>query len=61
MDVDIVIDKLTDCLEDTRTGAVVKTYYRQVEGNISRNSYERWKFNWQTTQQHGYDVYDFAG
>lgn len=45
MEVDILIDGITDCLVDTRTGEEVETEYRKRETPIRPKDYKRWKFN----------------
>lgn len=34
MEIDILIDKLTDCLIDTQTGKIVNTEYKKRETDI---------------------------
>lgn len=46
MEVDILIDRITDCLIDTRTGEEVETEYRLREMPIRPKDYKGWKFNW---------------
>ncbi len=58
MEVDIVIDKITDCLIDTRTGREVETEYRMREVPIRPKDYKRRKFNWSTTEKNGYSIYE---
>ena len=58
MEVDILIDGITDCLLDTRTGEEVETEYRMRETPIRPKDYEGWKFNWSITEKNGYDIYE---
>ena len=44
MEVDILIDRITDCLIDTRTGREVETYYQRRETPIRPKDYKGWKF-----------------
>ena len=54
MEVDIIIDKITDCLIDTVTGEEVETEYRIRETPISPKDYNGWRFNWSITEKNGY-------
>lgn len=58
MEIDIVIDKITDCLIDTRTGKEVKTEYRMRKTPIRPKDYKGWKFDWSITEENGYDIYE---
>ena len=58
MEVDILIDRITDCLIDTRTGEEVETEYRMREASIRPRDYRGWKFNWSITEKNGYDIYE---
>lgn len=58
MEVDILIDRLTDCLVDKRTGKEVNTEYRLKQEEIKEDDFKEWKFNWRTTQENGYDIYE---
>ena len=58
MEIDILIDKLTDCLLDTETGKIVKTEFIKKETKIRSTEYKGWKFNWSTPQKNGYDIYE---
>ena len=58
MEVDILIDRITDCLIDTRTGEEVETEYRLRETSIKLKDYKGWKFNWSITEKNGYDIYE---
>ena len=58
MEVDILIDRITDCLIDTRTGEEVETEYRMRETIIRPKDYKGWKFNWRITEKNGYDKYE---
>lgn len=49
MEVDILIDSITDCLIDTRTGEEVETAYRVREMPIRPKDYKGWKFDWSIT------------
>lgn len=60
MDVSIAIDKLTDCLVDATTGERVKTHYEAASITVEEAKKlkdEGWNFQWDETQQDGYDVY----
>lgn len=58
MEVDVLIDRITDCLIDTGTGEEVKTKYRKRETQIRPKDYRGWKFNWSITEENGYDIYE---
>lgn len=58
MEVDILIDKITDCLIDMRTGEKVETEYRMRETPIRSTDYKGWKFNWKATEKNGYHIYE---
>lgn len=58
MEVDILIDKITDCLIDMRTGEKVETEYRMRETPIRSADYKGWKFNWKATEKNGYHIYE---
>lgn len=58
MQVDVLIDKLTDCLVERETGNVVDTEYAERTTAIRRKEFAGWKFDWSTTQKDGYTVYD---
>ena len=58
MEVDVLIDKITDCLIDTRTGEEVETEYRVRETPIRPKDYKEWKFNWGITEKNGYHIYE---
>lgn len=58
MEVDILIDRITDCLIDTRTGREVETYYQRRETPIRPKDYKGWKFDWSITEKNGYHIYE---
>ena len=58
MEVDILIDKITDCLIDTSTGEEVETEYWMRETPIKPKDYKGWKFNWSITEKNGYHIYE---
>lgn len=58
MEVDVLIDRITDCLIDTRTGEEVETEYRKRETPIRPKDYKGWKFDWSITEKNGYDIYE---
>ena len=49
IEVDILIDRITNCLIDTRTGEEVEMDYRLRETPIRPKDYKGWKFNWSIT------------
>ena len=58
MEVDILIDKIIDCLIDTRTEEEVETEYRMRGTPIRPKDYKGWKFNWSITEKNGYHIYE---
>lgn len=63
MEVEIVIDSLTECLYFQKTGALCDTEYRLVSRVITKEDaldFKRvgWKFDWSIPHQNGYDVYE---
>lgn len=58
MEVDILIDKLTDCLVERETGIILDTEYRCRTMPIKPKDYKGWKFNWSTTEKDGYTIYE---
>ncbi len=58
MEIDILIDKLTDCLVETETGKIVQTEYVKKKTKIRSVEYKGWKFDWSTPQKNGYDIYE---
>lgn len=58
MEVDILIDALTDCLIEKSTGKIVETEYYSRISPITEAEYDSWKFNWQTTVENGYTIYE---
>jgi len=58
MEVDIVIDALTECLVERSTGKNVKTEFRPRSKSIRPKDYRHWKFNWKLTEENGYTIYE---
>lgn len=58
MEVDIIIDKMTDCLVETCSGRIVKTCYIKRKVPIQKNDYRGWKFDWSITEKQGYNIYE---
>lgn len=58
MEIDILIDELTDCLVEKSTGETVETEYYSRTLSIMESEYKNWKFNWQTTEENGYTIYE---
>lgn len=63
--VDIIIDKLTNCLEVRKTGQIAETYYKRRRKEFTdeeiRRMYELgWKknFNWKIIQKQGYEIFE---
>ena len=58
MQVDVMIDELTDCLIERATGEVIETEYTERVLPIKSSDYKGWNFNWSKTQEEGYTVYE---
>ncbi len=58
MEIDILIDELTDCLVERETGKIVVTYYKKCELPIKSKEYHGWKFDWSIPDKEGYDIYE---
>lgn len=58
MEVDILIDGLTDCLVERSTGKQVDTEYRLRTTPIKIKDYKGWKFDWGKTEKNGYNIYE---
>ena len=43
--VNVVVDGLTDCLEERRSGAIVDTYYKIVDRQLKPGDSRGWKFS----------------
>ena len=53
---DIIIDKLTPCLEDLRTGEIVKTSYSLADKDEIKNL-KGWAFNWADSSLKNSEIY----
>lgn len=58
MEVNILIDELTDCLVDRETGEIVETEYKERFRTIEPKEYRGWKFDWSITEKNGYNIYE---
>lgn len=63
MEIDIIIDTLTDCLVCAETGEECDTEYRLVSRTITKQDANElkehgWKFDWSVPHQNGYEVYE---
>lgn len=58
MQIDILIDELTDCLIENSTGNIAETEYIRRTAKIKKSDYKGWKFNWSTTEKNGYIIYE---
>lgn len=58
MDIDIQIDRFTDCLFDTWKRQTVVTEYYIRTTPIRPKDYRGWRFNWSTTEKMGYHIYE---
>lgn len=63
MEIDIIIDTLTDCLICSETGEECDTEYRLVSRTITKQDANElkeqgWKFDWSIPHQNGYEVYE---
>lgn len=63
MEMDIIIDSLTDCLVCSETGEEKNTEYRLATKTITEQDAAElkakgWKFDWSIPHQNGYEVYE---
>ena len=58
MQIDIVIDELTECLVERDTNSIVETEYKKLGTPIKKNTFSGWKFDWSKTQKAGYEIYE---
>lgn len=58
MKIDIIIDKLTNCLNERISGKVVNTNYKKRNSKVSRTETKNWKFDWTIADKDDYDVYE---
>ena len=58
MEVDIIIDKMTDCLIETFSGQIVNTCYIKRKVPIHKIDYKGWNFDWSITEKQGYNIYE---
>lgn len=63
MEINILIDSLTDCLVCSETGEECDTEYRLVTKTITKQDAEffklrGWNFDWSIPHQNGYEVYE---
>ena len=58
MSVDILIDRLTDCLVERADGKIVETEYRKRSSKIKQTDYKNWKFNWSLPEKNNYEIYE---
>ena len=63
MEIDIIIDSLTDCLICNETGENCDTEYSLVTRTITKQDAadlkaEGWKFDWSIPHKNGYEVYE---
>lgn len=56
--INVHIDKLTDCLIERATGRIVDTEYIQREELINSSENLGWQFDWRKTQEEGYTIYE---
>ena len=60
MSVDILIDRLTDCLVERADGKIVETEYRKRSSKIKQSDYKNWKFNWSLPEKNNYEIYELS-
>lgn len=58
MEIDILVDELTDCFVERSTGKQIETEYRLRTVPIKPKEYKGWKFDWSMTEKKGYDIYE---
>ena len=58
MEIDILIDELTECLIQRETGLIVETDYEERQSPIKFKDYNGWKFDWTIPENNDYKIYD---
>lgn len=58
MEVDILIDTLTNCLVNRLTGEQVETEYKARTTSIRPKDYKGWRFDWSKTEKNGYNIFE---
>lgn len=58
MDIEVVIDDLTNCLIERATGQEVKTCYKVHVGLLHTKDIAEWNFDWRIPQEKGYAIYE---
>ena len=63
MEVDIIIDSITNCLKERKTGIIYDSEYRIVTKTISKKEAIKlqasgWKFDWSIPHINGYEIYE---
>lgn len=58
MEIDILIDKITDCLIDRKSGIIVNTRYEMRKEKFTSKENKNWRFNWNKPYELGYHVYE---
>lgn len=58
MEIDILIDGLTNCLIDRATGEELQTEYRLRTAPVKPSDYKGWNFNWSEPEKNGYQIYE---
>lgn len=63
--IDIIVDKLTNCLEVRKTGRLAKTYHKKRRKKFTDEEIRRmhalgWRknFNWKSIQEQGYEIFE---
>lgn len=63
MEIDVIIDSLTNCLVCSKTGDKCETRYQLITKIITKQEAQKlkmlgWKFDWSIPQQNGYEIYE---
>ena len=63
MEIDIIIDSLTNCLVDIKTGKEYNTEYRLIKQTITKNKAKKlqdegWIFDWSKPHKDGCEIYE---
>lgn len=58
LEVDILVDSITDCLIERETGNIVETEYREKMTSLSQKERQNWKFDWSKPAKSGFSVFE---
>lgn len=56
--IDVIIDRLTDCLVKRENNTIVETEYILRTNPFKKNEYSKWNFDWSIPQNNGFLIYE---